>query len=168
MANTSRRKKGRNWKKHPDDPGRTPYRVVNLYALKDRMILAYGADKPVHEGHLLFQATIGRSYWGHSAKAALGFCLRVCRGFAEWRTDQYVALPDAKWLDLIRMRVLPNDALPDLPETRRAAIPPSTKPSEPVPAPVDPLAPTDPPPAPKRASPARGRRFPGTQLALAF
>ena len=191
-----RRRKGRTWDKHPDDPGREPYRIVNLYDLRDRMILAHGGEKPVHEGRLLFQATffrpgkdrsdgdpgIGRSYWGHSAKSALGFCLRKCHGYEDWYADQYVALPYQEWLDLVRMPVLPNDALPDLPATRRAAVPQSETPQ---PKPVDPLAPTDPAPPrfpeeapttriktplpkPDRAPRTRARRVPEAQLTLDY
>lgn len=201
MPKLPRRRKGRIWDKHPDDPGREPYRIVNLYDLRDRMILAHGGEKPIHEGRLLFRATffrpgkdrpdgdpgIGRSYWGHSAKSALGFCLRVCNGYRDWNADQYLALPYQEWLNLIRMRVLPNDALPDLPETRRTATPPPEPPK-----PVDPLAPTDPAPPqfpeeapttriktplpksssarpkPDKTPRMRGRRVPKAQLALAF
>ncbi|MEK7073663.1 MAG: hypothetical protein AAB974_04505 [Patescibacteria group bacterium] len=171
-------RKGRTFEKHPDDPGREPYRIVNLYDLRDRMIIAHGSEKPVHEGHLLFRATffrpgkdspvgdpgIGRSYWGHSAKGALGYCLRVCRGYEDWPANQYLALPYAEWLELVRTRVLPDDALPDLPETRRAA-----KPAQEPQKPVDPLAPTDPaPPKPNPTPHSHGHRVAKSQLALAF
>lgn len=194
-----RRRKGRIWEKHPDDPGRTPFRIVDLYDLRDRMIRAFGQEKAAHEGQLLFRATffrpgldradgdpgIGRSYWGHSAKGALGYCLRVCHGYQDWSADRYVALPYEEWLELVRMRVLPNDALPDLPATRRAARPEPDSPEPSVQPPqVDPLAPTDPapprfpeeapttriktpPPAPE-SRPRTRSRVSEAQLALAF
>lgn len=151
------------------------------------MILAFGSEKPVHEGRLLFRATffrsdkdstgVGRSYWGHSPKAALGYCLRVCHGYADWPADQYVALSYAKWIGLVRMQELPDDALPDLLATRRAARP--QKPPQPIPQkePVDPLAPTDsaPPAAFPQEQPTKRIRSslppkpkPARQLALVF
>ncbi len=143
----------RRFEPHPDDPGRKPYRIVDVWKLRDLMIGASDGPRPPHEGQLLFRATlfrpfdartprdgdagIGRSYWGHSARAALGFCLRVCRGYADWPPDMYEAIPYDVWLDQVRSRTI--DCIPGLPETRRVG----QEPQAPE-APVDPSAPTDP------------------------
>lgn len=179
------RRNRRTFEKHPDDPGREPYRVVDLYDLRDRMILAYGNRPQVNEGHLLLRASlfrpfdrghpqdgdmrVGRSYWGHSAASALGFCLRVCHGYADWHADRYVALPYEEWVEQINKKEIDHPALWDLPAMRRAAQPEPDPPDPSVqqPVPVDPLAPTDPAPPPVPHPAPRDRVSP-FQLALAF
>lgn len=166
MARTKKKKaaKGRPFEPHPDDPGRKPFRIVDLWLLRDKMILAHGSEKPVHEGRLLFKASlfrpfspghprdgdqgIGRSYWGHSAAAALGFCLRKVRGLDDWPTGRYLALEYETWLEQVRSKELDAVVFPDLPATRPApvSVPPTPAQQE-LPVPVDPLAPTDPAPA---------------------
>ncbi len=167
MARTKKKAaKGRPFEPHPDDPGRKPFRIVDLWLLRDKMILAHGGSRPVHEGHLLFKASlfrpfdrghprdgdqgIGRSYWGHSAAAALGFCLRKLRGMEDWPTGRYLALEYETWLEQTRSKELDATVFPDLPATRPAQVSEPTPPAQQeLPVPVDPLAPTDPAPPPE-------------------
>lgn len=178
------RKKGRTWEKHPDDPGREPYRVVDLWKLHDLYSAARADFRQPHQGALLKKATffrpsrhpgraMGDSIWAHSPEQAVGCCLRRLQGVPDWPADRYVAIPYQEWVDEVsHPRISCIAGFP----------PPEPKPAVETP-PVDPLAPTDPaPPAGPEDAPTapvraplpkplhglrpRSRRVPEGQLAL--
>lgn len=149
MANTKKRRPRRQFDRDPDDPGRNPYRIVDLWKLRDLYVSLRADGREPHQGSLLKRSTyhraardpkarpMGKSVWAHSAQQAVGYCLRRLQGVADWPAGRYLAVPYEEWLEEVaapRIRCVPG--FPPAP-TGPQEPPPREQLPVPVPAPAN-------------------------------